>query len=84
MTDEQRAELKRLAEEMMAANGTDISTLYDKERMEIIRKGAAFMRAASPTAVLDLLAENERLRAEIQHMRDEAGYSAFERELTTD
>lgn len=81
MNDEQCAELKRLAEEMMAANGTDISTLSDKERMEIIRKGAAFMRAANPTAVLDMLAENERLRAEIQQMKEDARDAAWERDL---
>lgn len=52
MTGEQRGELKRLAE-----------AVRDGKRLRTSgRKWRAYRNAANPTAVLDLLAENERLR----------------------
>lgn len=59
MTDEQRAELKRLAEAAKDSHGA-----FSTERLQLAD-------ASTPAAVLDLLAENERLKAEVRRLQFE-------------
>jgi hypothetical protein len=99
MTDEQRAEFKRLSEAatpgawrhwgefdtqhvVKAPSQMICNTLHGNDEAN-----ARFIAAAHPAAVLDLLAENERLKAEIQRMKEDAtdaSLAAWEREEAKD
>lgn len=83
MTDEQRAELKRLAEKATHGPwhtgsgehwGRDVradgacSIAFCGGPSEMARRDARFIAAANPATVLDLLAENERLRAVLRSL----------------
>jgi hypothetical protein len=68
MTDEQRAELKRLAEAVPFKDGVAVQA--SGEDAEHVKAVGDFIAAAKPAAVLDLLKEHERLRSALTEVSE--------------
>jgi regulator of replication initiation timing len=84
MTD--YTELKRLADELIAANDLFNESPQDNEVGDVWSlANDRFTEAASPEAILALIAENERLRADCSSMRGSLkAYSATTKKLVKD